>query len=393
MQFIIFVRALLGFEFPMWRQAMQGAVVLAMAWLNCNKFAWQQNEPNKMRANACPTEKMEAASDPPAEPQTPHALPTFTMHASSAWSVDQVLEAFTEIHYGKFEFIPGKGKKDEKKKTTVTAINAHMIGGVLHFFEKAASKISTTCPAFCDAIPRKTISGETLRKMWSGKVEYRIAQRLSWGKGPNAFHETGDGDFPDLDGDVEKIMGKGSATFTKDKRFDLCFKNAQIDDLIDVHLRNLSEAEEAHRKRASTDSSGSLVANLHDGALVLFRKDAGATCFGKSMNPPAKEGDVSGASMLRSRVNTQGFKKGNFDESCKRSKVDDGVEKSLSFGNSVVNLGDRMLAAMSPSVEFLQNRARATATEYTNVIKDGLTSTVLAGHFFPYTFSLIAAID
>jgi hypothetical protein len=88
------------------------------------------------------------------------SLTLFTIHGDTAWTIEQILQAFTDIHHSTFDYMSGKGKKDESKKTKVTAVNAHILGGVLHFFdEQAAVKIWTVCHAFFDRIPNKTTSG------------------------------------------------------------------------------------------------------------------------------------------------------------------------------------------------------------------------------------------
>jgi hypothetical protein len=297
----------------------------------------------------------------------PNALPLFTSHGNTSWTVQQIKQAFTEIHYSSFDFIPGKGKKDETKKTKVTAVNAHIIGGVLHFFEKAAAKICDNCPAFRDTIPKKTITGETLRKLWNSKVEYRVSQRSSWGKGPNAFHETGDGDFPELDGELGDK--KVSVSLSKDEKFDMCFLNAQIDDILDAHLAKLCEHEEQYRKGQSSshEKSGSAVAEFTNQALVLFQKDPSQTCFGKLMKPAAKPGHVAAASLIR-RSEQSGEMTAE-----KRRRGEDCVQKSLNFGNSVVALGEKMLDHLAPpKLEDIESMAKATATAYASVVRDGV---------------------
>jgi hypothetical protein len=77
-------------------------------------------------------------------PATPlKKLPYFTNHSSHAWTLDQVHQAFNQVLYSSFDYVPGKGKKDESKKTKITILNAHVINGVLHFFEKAAGSCGT----------------------------------------------------------------------------------------------------------------------------------------------------------------------------------------------------------------------------------------------------------
>jgi hypothetical protein len=306
------------------------------------------------------------------------ALPHFTSHGDGKWTVKQIQEAFGEIHASSFDFIPGKGKKDETKKTKVTAVNAHIIGGVLHFWEHAAAKVSAKCPSFCDLVPKKTIAADTLRKLWSSKVEYRVTQRTSWGKGPCAFHETGDGDFPDLDGELGPRNGSASlSAASADAKFELRFMNAQIDDILDAHLKKLCEYEDQYRKKGLQEKSGSAVAEFSNQALVIFQKDVPQTCFGRPMNPSAKPGQVATASLTR-RGDQSGEMTGD-----KRRKGDDGVQKSLNFGNSVVALGDKMLAHLAqPTLEDVQSRAAATATAYASVVREGVLEGVVGCVFY-----------
>jgi hypothetical protein len=318
-------------------------------------------------------------SDTSATPK-PSALPFFTSHGDGKWTVQQIHQAFGEIHASSFDFIPGKGKKDESKKTKVTAVNAHIIGGVLHFWDEAAAKVSAKCPSFCDLVPKKTISGDTLRKLWSSKVEYRKSQRLSWGKGPNAFHETGDGDFPFpvLDGELGQRNGPVSlSAASADAKFELRFINAQIDDIVDSHLAKLCEFEEQYRKKGSQEKSGSAVAEFTNHALVLFQKDPLQNCFGKPMNQAAKPGHVAAASLTRLGEQSGGM------TAEKRRRGDDCVQKSLNFGNSVVALGDKMLDHLAPpKLEDVQSRATVTATAYASVIREGVVEGVVCCVFY-----------
>ncbi len=107
--------------------------------------------------------------------------------------------------------------------------------------------ISANCPAFRDSTPKKTISGFTLRQMREKKIEYRIKQRSSWGKGPNVFHETSDGDFPDLD---------GFEHCSKDVAFARAFICAQIDDILDTHFMHLSAQELRRREGSNSGAAG-----------------------------------------------------------------------------------------------------------------------------------------
>ena len=267
-------------------------------------------------------------------------------------------QAFGQILYASFDYVPGKGKKDESKKTKINILNAHVINGVMFFFDKAAELISTKCPAFCDTKPKSTtISGHTLRFQWKQKLEYRVKQRLSWGKGPNAFHETGDGDFP-LDG----LEGD------RDGAFERAFKCAQVDDILDTHLMNLSEQEQ---RRRNGDGAGAAVDHALSGAnsqaLVLFQNAPAQTAFGKPMNPPAKDGAVAGSSLKRlsQQTGTAVTKRSN--------SKDENLEKSLQFGNSVMSLGDKMVAAIQPpTLEALAERSKASAVAYAGVFKEAL---------------------
>ena len=82
------------------------------------------------------SENVVAQAAPP-RPRLPH----FTFHGSAHWTVKQILEAFTQIAYTTVDFIPGKGHKQEAKKTTLSIGNAHAIHGILAFFEHAATLV------------------------------------------------------------------------------------------------------------------------------------------------------------------------------------------------------------------------------------------------------------
>ena len=295
----------------------------------------------------------------PATPNTPlKKLSYFTNHSSHAWTVDQVYQAFTQILCSSFDYVPGKGKKDESKKTKITILNAHIINGTLHFFEKAAETINANCPAFRDV--KKTISGTTLRSMWEKKLEYRVKQRSSWGKGPNAFHATGDGDFPELD---------GIKHCSKDAAFAIAFTCAQIDDVLDTHLMNLSAQERRHRagNGAPGGEGDHALAGASSQALVLFQSLPGQTAFEKPMMPPAKDGAVVGSSLKRltQQTGTAVTKRIN--------SKDEQVEKSLQFGSSVISLGDKMVAAIQPpTLEALAERSKASALAYAGVFKEAV---------------------
>jgi hypothetical protein len=286
-------------------------------------------------------------------PRTPEKMPQFTNHASSHWSVTQILEAFTQIAYLKLDFIPGKGVKDPSKKTLLTIANAHVIGGVLTFFEQAASIISSKCPSFRDA--KKSIGKDALRSQWETKLTYRIQQRLSWGKGPNLFHRTGDGDFPDLN-DANVGFGNASA----DQKFELAFQCAQVDDILDSHLQLLSEQESQHR------NPGSALSEVGSEALVVFSKNPAAHAFGKPLHPAAVPGIVASASTQRRGENPS--------SSTKRARGESAIDNSLNFGSSVVDLGNKMLMAMAkPTVEESARRTAANAEAMLTVVEKGVS--------------------
>jgi hypothetical protein len=49
------------------------------------------------------------------------------------------------------------------------------------------------------------------------------------------------------------------------------------------------------------------------------------------------------------------------------------VQKSLNFGNSVVALGEKMLDHLAPpKLEDIESMAKATATAYASVVRDGV---------------------
>lgn len=292
-------------------------------------------------------------------PVTPaKKLPMFTDHSSPQWTLDQVHEAFGQILYASFDYVPGKGKKDGSKKTKINILNAHVINGVIFFFDKAAELINMKCPAFRDSKPKATtISWFTLRAMWKQKLEYRIKQRLSWGKGPNAFHETGDGDFPLNGFEAER-----------DSNFDRAFVNAQIDDILDTHLMNLSEQEQSRRTGDGAEAAvDHALTGVNSQALVLFGSAPAQTGFGKPMNPPARDGAVAGSSLKRlsQQTGTAVTKRIN--------SKDTNLEKSLQFGDSVMSLGEKMVAAIQPpTLEALGERSKASAVAYAGVFKEAV---------------------
>ena len=310
-----------------------------------------------MSTMTAPVSEIVVVADGQATP--PKKLPYHTNHATSQWNLDQVYEAFNQILYCSFDYIPGKGKKDETKKTKITILNAHVIEGVLFYWDEAAKLISAKCPAFRDTKPKATsISGVTLRGMWEKKIEYRIKQRSSWGKGPNAFHETGSGDFV-LDG------FEGS----RDLAFERAFVCAQIDDILDTHLMNLSTQEQ---RRRDGDNAGAVggdhaLSGVNAQALVLFQSGPNQTAFGKPMMPPAKDGDVANASLKRLNQQIGGA------VTKRRNSKDDHVDKTLQFGNSVMTLGDKMAAAIQPpTLEALAERSKASAVAYASVFKEAV---------------------
>jgi hypothetical protein len=312
---------------------------------------------------------MSDAADAPSISSAPPRtrLPNFTFHGSSHWTVRQILEAFTQIAYTTVDFVPGKGHKQSTKKTTLSICNAHVIQGVLAFFEHAAAEISTSCPAFLEK--QKTISKETLRSMWEKKLAYRIQQRLSWGKGHNLFHRSGDGDFPNLNSE----LGMGNAN--SDEKFELAFQCAQIDDILDSHLQALAEQESNHRNQAGAavgSASGSALGDVESNALVVFQNAPAAHSFGQPLRPPAHPGQVAAASTVRRGQQSGGA-------SLKRPKTDDkgAVEQVLDFGSSVTELGAKIIAATAkPTVEQAVARTTATTGAMVQVLEKSLTSCI-----------------
>jgi hypothetical protein len=308
----------------------------------------------------------------------PAKLPFFTNHTSPAWTLNQIQQAFTEIVYCSFDYVPGKGKKDDAKKTKITILNAHIINGTLFFFEKAAELISSNSPAFVDV--NKTISGPTLRAMWEKKVEYRIKQRISWGKGPNAFVETGSGDFPNL---------QGFSNLGADAAFEKSWICAQIDDALDTHLKNLSAQEQRQREGNGdrTAAASSALSGHESQALVIFQQAPAQHAFGKPMMPAANEGEVANASLKR-----RGDQSGT--ATTKRLSSKDGyVEKSLQFGSSVTSLGEKMVAAIQPaSLEVLAARSQATASAYAGVFKEAVVEGIKEWRSAPAKSSQLLAM-
>jgi hypothetical protein len=292
--------------------------------------------------------------------RTPQKLPFFTNHATAAWTLEQVHQALTQVSYASFDYVPGKGKKDMTKKTKINIQNAHIINGVMFFFDEAAKLINKTCPAFCDVKTAsdkdktETISGPTLSKMWKTKIEYRIEQRKSWGKGPCAFHQTGDGDFPELEG-------------SSDEKFAKSFICASIDDLLDVHLKNLAEQESRNRSAGSSSPDHPL-SKVNDTALVVFQQHPNQHTFGKRMDPPACDGQVATSSLKRlgDQTGSANTKRGS------GKAKDDSVEKTLQVASSVSKLSDKLLQALNPSEDDIVMKARATAGVYTEAMKGAL---------------------
>ncbi len=280
--------------------------------------------------------------------------------------------------YCSFDYVPGKGKKDDAKKTKITILNAHIINGTLFFFEKAAELISSNSPAFVDV--NKTISGPTLRAMWEKKVEYRIKQRISWGKGPNAFVETGSGDFPNL---------QGFSNLGADAAFEKSWICAQIDDALDTHLKNLSAQEQRQREGNGdrTAAASSALSGHESQALVIFQQAPAQHAFGKPMMPAANEGEVANASLKR-----RGDQSGT--ATTKRLSSKDGyVEKSLQFGSSVTSLGEKMVAAIQPaSLEVLAARSQATASAYAGVFKEAVVEGIKEWRSAPAKSSQLLAM-
>lgn len=298
---------------------------------------------------------------PEEQQHTPKKLPFFTNHATPAWTLEQVHQALTQVSYASFDYVPGKGKKDVTKKTKINIQNAHIINGVMFFFDEAAKLINKTCPAFCDVKTAgdkgETISGPTLSKMWKTKIEYRIEQRKSWGKGPCAFHETGDGDFPQLEG-------------SSDEKFAKSFICASIDDLLDVHLKNLAEQETRNRSAGGNDSLSpeNALSHVNDSALVVFQHQPTQHTFGKKMDPPARDGQVAASSLKR-----LGDQRGSaITKRGPGNAKGDSVEKTLQVASSVSKLSDKLLEALNPSEDVIAMKARATAGVYTEAMKGAL---------------------
>jgi hypothetical protein len=291
-----------------------------------------------------------AASAAPSSQRAPH----FVFHGSQHWTVEQIREAFTELHYMKVHnFVPGKGKKVASRATTLTLLNAVSLGGVAAFYEAAAQKISTTAVSFLEAKPLpKTIAADTLKKIFEKRLAYRITQRLSWGKGPNAFHRTGDGDdFPNPDMNDPSLMH-----FPESERFPVAYCCAQIDDLLDSHLQGLAEMEIKHRQQAAAvaqsnqapiEQSGGSLQAMESNSLQMIVRQPNQHAFGQPMLPSAPEGSVSAAACQNRGQHIGGATK-------RRSNADTTgtVHKVLDFGTSVTNLGASMMERMKrPSLE------------------------------------------
>jgi hypothetical protein len=298
----------------------------------------------------------------PQQPQRLIRLPHVTFHGTVHWSVKQILAAFTEIIYLEVDFVPGKGHKDATKKTTLTIANAHVIKGVLAFFERAAVVISTTCPAFLEK--QKTISKDTLRALWEKKLAYRVEQRLSWGKGPNVFHRTGDGDFPELNLNGDNLNG--------DEKFEMQFECAQIDDILDSHLQALAEQETGIRNQAGGGVSGNAISEVSSDALVIFQGIPAVHAFGKPLNTPARPGSVAGASTVRRGENSGGAVK-----KPRASDINSSVNNALDFGSNVVEMGNKILAATAkPTVEEAMARTAATTGVMVQVLEKSFTNCI-----------------
>ncbi len=306
-----------------------------------------QNKPNMPQEH-------DPSQDATAAPAVVERLPNFVFHATPYWTVTQIHEAFTQLHYTKMSnFVPGKGKKNAAKATTLTHVNANSLGGVHTFYDHVAAVISNSSPSFLEAQPPKTISGDTLRKLFEKKLAYRVTQRLSWRKGPNAFHRTGDGDFPLADENHPSLAHLPSDR----ERFQTAYACTQIDDILDSHLESVSKEEIAHRERAAqhissalsgagsangapeSSGSGSALEHLDASALSIVVAQPNQHAFGLPMRPAAAEGSVSSAAVV--------IRSGHAGSaSNKRAKPDPNattVHKVVAFGDSVTSLGAAML--------------------------------------------------
>lgn len=277
-------------------------------------------------------------------------LPNFVFHGSHHWTVTQVHEAFTQLHYTKIQnFVPGKGKKNPAKATTLTLVNANSLGGTLALYDQVAATISSTAVSFLEASPPKTIAGDTLKKLFEKKLAHRVAQRLSWRKGPSAFHRTGDGDFPAADENHASLAHLPS----QQERFQAAYVCTQIDDILDSHLESVANEEIAYRERAAAaqqasapsgsansapESSGSVLQNEDAHALAVIVREPIQHSFGMPMRPAAKEGSVSTASVLH-----RGEHSGTAAKRKKKDENETTVHKVVAFGESVTTLGSAML--------------------------------------------------
>jgi hypothetical protein len=281
-----------------------------------------------------------AVAAPPAS-RPNERLPHFVYHGSQHWTVTQIHEAFTELHYTKIkDFIPGKGKKVAARATTLTHVNANSLGGIQAFFDHVAQKISSSAPSFVEAQPPKTISSDTLRKIWDKKLAYRVSQRLSWGKGPNAFFRTGDGDFPAADENHALL-----SHLPEQERFNAAYVCVQIDDILDSHLESAAKEEIAHRERALQQasllsSSGGVLENVDQSALSLIVAPPNQHSFGMPMRPSAQEGSVSSASLFQRGAQVGGAVK---KRQGKENEGQTTVHKVVAFGESVTSIGSAML--------------------------------------------------
>jgi hypothetical protein len=296
--------------------------------------------------------------------------------------VIQIHEAFTELHYTKINnFIPGKGKKVASRATVLTLFNANSLGGIAHFFDQVAQKVSSTAPSFLEARPPKTISSDTLRKLFEKKVAFRVAQRLSWGKGPNAFFRTGDGDFPHADENHPSL-----AHLPERERFQAAYVCVQIDDILDSYLQSVGEEELRHRERcqqgavssnrvapATQDAiSGGVFENADASALAMIVRPPNQHAFGQPMLPAAPEGAVAGASTKLRGAHTGVALKKRRDEDSSST-----VHKVLDFGSAVTSLGSTMLERMKrPTLEEEVAKYSAVSQAVVQVVSSAVVDAV-----------------
>jgi hypothetical protein len=315
-------------------------------------------------------------------------LPHFVFHGSQHWTATQIHEAFIQIHYMKIQdFNFGKGKKDPKNKATLTIFNAVSLGGVATFFEQAAETISTKCVSFVEASPSKKIAADTLKKIWKEKVSYRTSQRLSWGKGPNAFNETGDGDFPNPDPNHESLA---HLAVSEKERFDVAYTCLQIDDLLDAYLQVEAEQELAHReklRRQNTQAGGAASAlnalpprdeslsaldRVDSNALQLIVHQPNQHSFGKPMLPAAPDGSVAAAASK-----TRNAQDGKMTAPKRQKEDASAVHKVLDFGTAVTGLGVSMMERMKrPTVEEEVSKYSAVSQAVVQVVSTAVVDAV-----------------